>query len=321
MQPPHIRVPQRQVAVRAQSVTVHQRGLRAVHRLQAEELLFDLDHEHVVPVVIPVARLLPEPLADEDRRRDLLVPTGVEVLTHEPLELAHHGPAVRQPEGRAGRDVVKREQIELAPELAVVALLRLLEPPEVLVELLLREPRRAVDPLEHRLLLVAAPVGARRRQQLERLELAGGLHVRPAAEVDEVALRVERHRRRGDALEDLDLVTLAAPSEELDRLRARHLLALERQVGFHDLAHDLLDLGEVLRREWRRAVEVVVEAVLDGGADGDFHLGKQSLHGLGHDVRGGVTEGRERRRVAVELAGQPEMTIFLSGGHTLLKSR
>jgi hypothetical protein len=32
-----------------------------------------------------------------------------------------------------------------------------------------------------------------------------------------------------------------------------------------------------------------------------------------------MTEGRERRRVAVELAGQPEMTIFFRDGHTLLR--
>src|SRR5947208_9442587 len=321
VQAPHVREPQGQIAVRAQRVAIHDGRLGAVHRLETEDLLLGLHQEHVLLVIVPVARLLPELLVDQDRRRDLLVPARIELLAHETLELTHHHPAVGQPHRRSRRDLVEDEEVQLAAELAMVALLRLLEPPEVLVELLLGEPRGAVDPLEHRLLLVAAPVGARRRQELERLDLAGGLHVRPAAEVDEVALRVERHRRRDEALEDLDLVTLAAPPEELDRLRARHLLALERQVGFHDLAHDLLDLGEVLRREWRRAVEVVVEAVLDGGTDGDFHLGKQSLHGLGHDVRGGVTEGRERRRVAVELAGQPEMTIFFRDGHTLPRTR
>ena len=145
--------------------------------------------------------------------------------------------------------------------------------------------------------------------------------MRSPAEIDEVTLCVERHRLRVEALEDLDLEALAALAEERDRLRARQLLALERQVGLRDHAHLVLDAREILGRERLRLGEVVIEAVLDGGADGDLHLGKQALHSLGHDVRGGVTEGCERRRVAVELAGQPEMTIFLSGGHTLLKSR
>src|SRR5438093_82261 len=126
-------------------------------------------------------------------------------------------------------------EVELAAELAVVALLRLLEPPQVFVELLLREPGGAVDPLEHRVPLVTAPVGAGGREELEVLHVTRRRHVRPAAEVDEVALLVERHARRGDALEDLDLEGLAALAEEANRLVARHLLALEGVIRRRDL--------------------------------------------------------------------------------------
>src|ERR1043165_8520367 len=68
----------------------------------------------------------------------------------------------------------------------MVALGRFLEPDEIGVELLLVEPRRPVDPAEHRVLGVAAPIGARHSRQLERLriELAGRGEVRAAAEVD-----------------------------------------------------------------------------------------------------------------------------------------
>ena len=62
------------------------------------------------------------------------------------------------------------EQIELLAELAMVALLGLFEPLEVLVELLLREERRAVDALHLVVLLVALPVGAGDREQLEGFE-------------------------------------------------------------------------------------------------------------------------------------------------------
>src|SRR5205807_10345382 len=141
----------------------------AVHRLETEDLLLGLHQEHVLAVVLPVAGLLPEPLVDEDRRRDLLIAARVENLADEALELAHHHPAVREPEGRPGRDVVEGVEVELAPELAVVALLRLLEPPEMLVELFLGEPGGAVDALEHRVALVPAPIGARGRQELEVL--------------------------------------------------------------------------------------------------------------------------------------------------------
>src|SRR5712692_9062319 len=310
VQPAHVGVAQREVPVRAQRVAVDERGLRAVHRLEAEDLLLGLHEEHVLAEVLPVPRLLPELLVDEDRCRDLLIAARVERLAHEALQLAHHRPAVRQPEGRSGRDVLEDVEVELPAELPMVALLRLLEPPEMLVELLLREPRGAVDALEHRVPLVAAPVGARGREQLEVLHVARGRHVRAAAEVDELALPVERHPGRVEPLEDLDLVGLAALAEEADRLLARELLALERIVRLRDLAHDGLDLLEVLGRERLRLREIVVEAVFDRGTDRHLHAGEQALHRLGHHVRGGVPEGRERRGIAVELAGQLEMAFF-----------
>src|ERR1043165_5953016 len=68
----------------------------------------------------------------------------------------------------------------------MVALGRFLEPDEIGVELLLVEPRRPVDAAEHRVLGIAAPIGARHSRQLERLriELAGRGEVRAAAEID-----------------------------------------------------------------------------------------------------------------------------------------
>src|SRR5262249_59547531 len=157
-----------------------------------------------------------------------------------PPAVAPPRPAVGQPEGRPGRAVVQLDRVELAPELPVVALLGLLEPPQMLVELVLGEPRGAVDALQHRVPLVAAPVSAGGRQELEVLHLPGRGHVRPAAEIDEVTLAVERHARSVDSLEDLDLERLAALAEESDRVLARHLLALERMIGLRDLPHDLL---------------------------------------------------------------------------------
>src|SRR5256884_4586243 len=138
---------QREVAVRPERVTIDERRLRAVHGLEAEDLLFRLHEEHVLAEVLPVARLLPELLFDEDRRRDLLVAARIERLADEPLQLAHQGPAVREPERRARRHLVEDKEVQLAPELAVVALLRLLQAPDVAIELLLREPRGPVDPL------------------------------------------------------------------------------------------------------------------------------------------------------------------------------
>jgi len=50
----------------------------------------------------------------------------------------------------------------------------------------------AVHALKLGVALVATPVGARKRQHLEGLDLPGAFDVRPGAQVDEVAVLVER---------------------------------------------------------------------------------------------------------------------------------
>ena len=85
---------------------------------------------------------------------------------------------------------MEHEEIELFAELAVVALLRFFEQPEVLDERFFRGERGAVDALEHRVALVAAPVRAGHAGQLDGRELAGAGHVRPFAEVDPLVARL-----------------------------------------------------------------------------------------------------------------------------------
>ena len=79
--------------------------------------------------------------------------------------------------------------------------------------------RGAVDPRELRVLFVPAPVGAGEAGQLERLDRLRVLEVRAAAQVGELALRVERDvaLRRVD---ELDLVGLALLLEAPARLVA-----------------------------------------------------------------------------------------------------
>ena len=318
---PHLAEPERQVAVRAQGATVHVGGGRAVHRLEREQLPLDLHLEHVVLVVLPVPRLLPQPLVDEHRRGDLLVAARVQRLPGEPFELADEDHPLRQPERRPGGDVEEVEEVELATELAVVALLCLLEAPEMAVELLRRQPRGAVDALEHRVPLVAAPVRTRRRQELEGRDVAGRGHVGAAAEILKLALPVERDEVGVDPLEDLHLEGLAALAEEADRLGSRQLASHEGQVGPDELAHQGFDLREVLGGEGIGLGEVVVEAVLDGGPDRELHVGEQPLDRLRHDVRGRVAQRRQRRRITVKPSREAQVPVFFAFCHMLLRGQ
>ena len=120
---------------------------------------------------------------------------------------------LRQPERHPGRLLAEHEEVELRAEPAVVARLRLLDPLQVGLELRLGEERGAVDPGQHLAALVAAPVGAGERAQLERLDPAGRGAVRAAAEVLEGPVAIQRDGLDAlvadQVLDQLDLVCLA----------------------------------------------------------------------------------------------------------------
>src|SRR5947208_14732336 len=134
------------------------------------------------------------------------------------------------PERRRRRFWVEREQVQLAPELAVVALLGLLQTPQVPIEIGLRLPDGAVDALEHRTRFVATPVGRGTVQQLERPKPASRWHVRAAAQVAEAVVAVEADHLRllgRQVAHDLDLELLAVLVELGERLLAGKLAAPE----------------------------------------------------------------------------------------------
>jgi hypothetical protein len=108
--------------------------------------------------------------------------------------------------------------------------------------------------------------------------------VRAAAEIDEVALRVERDvALRG--VDQLDLVRLSLGLETRSRLVTADLRPLPR-TALRDLALDLvLDRREVCLVDRLRELEVVVEAVLDRGPDRDLHAGVQPAYRLGQEMR------------------------------------
>src|SRR5919201_1564254 len=127
--------------------------------------------------------------------------------------------------------------------------------------------------------------------------------MRPAAEVDEIALLVE-----GDCavrrVDELDLVRLPLLLEVALGLVAVDLGALP-SAAFSDLApHLFLEALEGLVADGLRELEVVVEAVLDRGADGDLRPRVQAPRGLGEEVRRGVAKDVER--VGVVLVARRE---------------
>ncbi len=273
----------------------------AVHGLERHVVLARLavEHqEHVLLVLPPVPRLLPQLLVVQQRRLDLLERLALP-LADEPLQRVVQRGALGSPEHAAGGHREQLEQLERLAQHAVVALARLLQPVEVLLELVLAEVGRGVDALQHLPLLVAAPVGAGDGEQLEVLEPRRVLDVRPPAQVHEGAVGVG-----GDdlvaPLEVVQPLQLERIVGEADAcLRQRHLLALEGELLRHHLPHLGLERLEILGGERALHLEIVVEPLLDGGAEADLGLGAQAAHGRGEDVRPGVAQHGEGARILV----------------------
>ena len=202
----------------------------------------------------------------------LLITGAFQAAAHIAFHHAVEGPALRVPEHRADGFLLLVKKAHLAPQLAVVALGRLLQHGEIGFEALFILPAGAVDPLKLLVVGVAAPVGAGDALQLEGVtQLAGGRQMRPPAKVEPVALAVDRDdlltRQRGDVL---GLVGLADRLEVLDRLLTVPDLTLDGLVALDDLMHALFDLLQVFRREGLAAREVIVETVLGRRAEGDL---------------------------------------------------
>ena len=203
------------------------------------------------------------------------------------------------PENQPRPDVfLNRVEIELLADKAVIALPRFLEPRDVLIEVLLGEPGRAVDALQHLPPLIAAPIRARRMQQLEVLDLPRTGDMRAAAQIDERAVGVDRDRFVGSQVADaLKLERIV--HESLPGLFPAHFLTHERVIGLRHLGHLLFDRVDVFGRERTADVEVVVKAVLDGRAEADLRFREELTNRRRQDVRRGVAQHVERLRILV----------------------
>ena len=200
--------------------------------------------------------------------------------------------AVGQEEREAGGLVAHHEQVHLATDAAMVALLGLLEEGEVRLQLILGGESRAVDAREHLVVGIVFPVGARHAGELEGLEGLGIGEVRSDAHVDVIALLVEGDASViGQVTDVLDLILLTALLHEGDGLLAGQLEDLELKVLLDDLLHLGLDGGQIVLGDLLIAeVDVVIEAVVGRGTVGEVGLGVEVLDGLGHDVGGGMAD-------------------------------
>ncbi|CAI8430745.1 MAG: Uncharacterised protein [Rhodospirillaceae bacterium] len=295
---------QRQVAVGADALIENLHVTGTVHRLECENALVGAGvfvgrvagGEHVLAELVPVAGLLPQLAVDQLRGLNLLVASVVEPVAHVLFQLGVDPPALGVPEHAAARLFLQVEQAQFLAELAVVALGGLFQLGQVHAQGLGVFEGCTVDPLQLLPAAITAPVGTGHREQLEGFaDHASARGVGPAAQVDPVALRVERDGLAlGQIFDQLDLELLALGLEQRDGFVPADHLPLKGCVAGDHLVHLRLDHLEVVGGEGLFPVEIVVKAVFDRRADGDLRAGKQLLHRLGQHVGTVVADDLQR---------------------------
>ncbi len=297
--------PDRQIAVAALLARVHEDVHRAVHRLHpiAHVLGLAFAGRHRGKLVLGIQGEVPgsqeQLLAGHVRRVDQLIAALENDVLDEAAQLEVDHRPFGVPQDQPGTDVpLHREQVEVLADDAVIALAGFLEPPQVALEIVLREPGSPVNALQHLAALVAAPIRAGGVQQLEVLDGPSRRDVRATTQIHERTIRVDRDHfvllQIVDALE-LQRIVREAPLG----LGAIYFLAHERIVRGRHLAHLRFDLLQVFGRERRGHFEVVVKAVLDRRPEADPGVREQLPHGGGQHVRRGVAQDVEGLRIAI----------------------
>ena len=111
------------------------------------------------------------------------------------------------------------------------------------------------------------------------------LQMRAAAQVLPIAVPVHpQWLITWNGLDQLDLIRLAGVCVMLDRAAPVPNLGAHWIALVDDFFHLLFNRAQIFGGEGLGAVKVVIPAILDHGADGNFGVGPDLLHRAGHDM-------------------------------------
>jgi len=242
---------------------------RAVHGFKGPLLLLDVEREHVVLVVLPVTRGLPELRVVHVGRDDLLVATLEVLLAHE-LDKGIVDPrSVREEEAASGAQVVEEEEFLVFADLPVVPLRCLSEECLILGQLLLVREGDTVDSLEGVVGVVTEEVGCGVFGDHECLDFSGVGDMRADAEINHGATAVDS---RGGAVGDLgfdEVLLVLVVVEHFEELLLGHDETLELLLVLDGTLGKLLEGGVVGVGDGAVGGHFVEEAFVSGGTEAE----------------------------------------------------
>lgn len=132
----------------------------AVHGLQAITLLLDIEGEHVLLIMSPVTRDLPQVGLVHVGSHNLVETTGSVFALDQVHEGVVNAYTVWQEEGGTGGGFVEEEKLLVLADLSVIAFGSLSKEVLVLLKLLLVGERNTSNSLDRLVLAVTEPVGS-----------------------------------------------------------------------------------------------------------------------------------------------------------------
>jgi hypothetical protein len=319
----------RQIAIGPLVVRIDHVVVRAVHRAQIVFLLVDHDRRiHVVRIERQMPRAVIELALGDVRRGDAAITGAVLGDAGELFQLVADHITRRQPHGQASAHFFhQREQAQLLADLAVIALGLFFQAGDFRLKLVLGLVGQGVNPLQLGVLGVAAPIGASDGAQLELAHLAGMVHMRATAQIDEIAGAIEGDlvqafardgfipRLLGDGgralvtqqFQKLDFEVLAFLGHVVDGFIDAVRFAIEFLFLLAQLFHALLDLGQILDRQRLFELDVIVKPCGCRRTHAKLGVRPEVLDRRSHQVSCGVT-ARLYREVILRHDFQASMT-------------
>ena len=151
-------------------------------------------------------------------------------------------------------------------------------------------PCGAVDALKLGFVFVAAPVSSGHRFEFDRfwIEISGIFDMGTCAQIPPLIAQMIECNGFDQAVEDFEFVGFVLSADASFGVFAGDFFALDGKLAIDDFDHLFFNRLEIFIAKRIRCIKVIVEAIFNPRADRNLCLGKELLHGHGHDVGGGV---------------------------------
>ncbi len=271
----------------------------AVHRLQGVDGLFagmvfvHFHDEHILLVFFPVARGLPKTAVNHLRGVNFYIAAILLTAAHVILQRRVYAPPIGVPKHLTWGLFLHMEQVHLAAQAAVVALFGFFQESQMRLEVIAVFERDPIDALQHRAVAVAAPICACEFHQFKRIsgQLPCVLQMRATAEVLPIPVPIHPHGLIfGDHPNQFYLIWFACCFVMGDCACAIPDFCAHGIAGVDDLFHLRLNPTQIIWGEGLFAVEIVIPAIFDDGADCHFYIWPDFLNGARHHMGKVVTD-------------------------------